>query len=90
MAVLPVVNTEGQQLFDKFIESQGISMPSVAKALGVSHVTVLHWRTGEKRPVEHQRAKIEAWAGIPATAWRTPEENAEIEQVQPYAMAVGS
>jgi hypothetical protein len=80
-----LIETKGRQLFDSFLREQGITQASAAKALGVSEVTVLHWRTGEKRPVDHQRAKIEIWTGgaISAATWRTDEERGEIDRIQP-------
>jgi hypothetical protein len=78
-------DTDGRVRFDRFLRENDISMVSAGKALGVSNVTVFHWRTGEKRPVDHQRTKIRIWTGIPESTWRTPEENEEIERVQPFS-----
>lgn len=85
MAEKRLIETKGRQLFDSFLREQSITQASAAKALGVSEVTVLHWRTGEKRPVDHQRAKIEIWTGgaVSSATWRTDEEREEIDRIQP-------
>lgn len=85
MAEHPITETEGQRLFDAFLRDNGITLAVAAEALGVSEPAVLGWRKGEKRPVDFQRAKIEAWTGIPSPSWRTPEEAEDIEAVQPFA-----
>lgn len=79
--------TEGQRLFDTFLRDNDLTLLVAARALEVSEVTILHWRTGNRRPVDHQRTKIRIWAGIPESAWRTPEEIEEIARVQPFASA---
>lgn len=86
------IETEGRELFDEFLRQGEITQAVAARALDVSEVTVLHWRVGEKRPVEHQRAKIDVWTGgkVPVASWRTPEERAEVEQVQPFSVAQGA
>lgn len=83
-----VTLTEGQRLFEAFVARCGLTQLAIAAALGVSDVTIWFWRTGEKRPVDHQRAKIEAWTGgtVPSTAWRTDAERAEVEAMAPLAM----
>jgi hypothetical protein len=90
MATKRVIDTEGRKTLDQFLRDQGVAMTLAGEALGVSNVTVLHWRTGEKRPVDHQRAKIEAWTGgaVPAAAWRTDEERQEIERIRPFVAPV--
>ncbi len=83
--------TEGQRLFEAFVARCGLTQLAIAAALGVSDVTIWFWRTGEKRPVDHQRAKIEAWTNgaIPAVTWRTAEERVEIRNTRPF-MSTGT
>lgn len=83
--------TEGQLLFDRFLTKNRINNGKAAEGLGVSRPTVFHWRIAEKRPTDHQRAKIEVWTGgaIPAVTWRTSEERVEIRNTRPF-LATGT
>lgn len=87
MTEKPPSDTEGQRLFDSFLRNNDLTLADAAKPLDVSEVAVLNWRSGKKRPIDHQRTKIEIWTGgaVPASAWRTPEEREEIEAVRPFA-----
>lgn len=80
---------EGQRLFDAFIADNKLTLLDVAKPLGVSEVAVSNWRLGRKRPVDHQRAKIEVLTKgkVPAKSWRTEAERQEISRVQPLEVA---
>lgn len=77
--------TEGQRLFDAFLRENDLTLADVARPLGVSEVTVMFWRNGKKRPVDHQRAKIEILTDgrVPALAWRTSDESQEIQRIRP-------
>jgi transcriptional regulator with XRE-family HTH domain len=81
--------TEGQRLFDAFLRENNLTLAEVAKPLGVSEVTVLNWRSGKKRPVDHQRAKIEILTDgkVPALSWRNSGECQEIDGIQPLKVA---
>lgn len=83
--------TEGQLLFDRFLTKNRINNGKAAEELGVSRPTVFHWRIAEKRPTDHQRAKIEVWTNgaIPAVTWRTAEERVEIRNTRPF-LATGT
>lgn len=88
MAEHRTTETEGQKAFDAFLRDHKLTLAAAAEVLGVSEPAVHGWRTGEKRPVDFQRAKIEAWTGIKAPTWRTPEEAEDIGAVQPFTSAV--
>lgn len=57
------------------LRATGVSVGSIARALGISGPAVTQWRTGSRLPALAHRAELESRYGIPAAAWdRAPAE----------------
>lgn len=77
--------TSGVKLLRSFLKSHGITPTAAARAIGVSHVTMLAYVSGEKRPEGDRRDAIERWTDgyVPRESWRTREERKDLDKVLP-------
>lgn len=71
------------------MERNGAKVRPSARALDVSHVTLLAWLSGERRPEESSRLAIERWTSgeVPRVAWESAAERRDrlaAEAVQPF------
>lgn len=73
----------------KFLEKHGIPKAKAAKALGVSHVAVVHWVTRASVPTVDRRKAIAVWTNgeVPESDWLSDRERAAAEklaEVKPF------
>ncbi|MFA4972805.1 MAG: hypothetical protein WC683_09345 [bacterium] len=80
-----VTSSRGRALLTAYLQEHRLRKVAVARAIGTSHVAVLYYLTGAKRPDASRRAAIERWTGgaVPAESWLTEEEQAALAAVQP-------
>lgn len=88
--------TAGARAFAAFLQEKGLSDAKAGALLGVTDVTVYHWRVGKKVPMEVARKKIAIFtsqvdaagsllrAGIPPLAWSDGEDEKALEGVRPF------
>jgi hypothetical protein len=79
----PWAGLEGRKLFAAWLDTIKREEPSrdqtwVAKLVGVTQPTISQWKSGMKRPEPHQRKILWEVAGIPESAWLSPEEQEAI------------
>jgi DNA-binding XRE family transcriptional regulator len=74
----------GAALFGEFIEELGISQAEAARQLKVQKVSILQWVRGYIRPRPEMRFVIERWSQgrVPAMAWLTDDEHAQVAGAQ--------
>lgn len=86
--------TPGSLAFDAFLVAHDLSSKRAGERLGVSDVTVYHWRIGAKTPSDLSRKKIEIFTrhvdadgvtqpGIQPSAWSNGSEEEELAGVVP-------
>lgn len=81
--------TKARGLFDEFLKEHDICNAEAGRQLDVSAPTILHWRRGDKRPEDFQRAKIERWTEgwskgpILSQWWRTKQEARALSGIRP-------
>lgn len=80
-----VVVTNGMKLLRAFLRAHRITPTSAARSINVSHVTMLAYLSGEKRPESANRDAIARWTAeyVPRDSWRTRGEQRELERVVP-------
>lgn len=68
--------TAGAVALCRIAEDQGLTKTAIARAIGVSHPTVIDWMRGYKRPSEPNRAKLHHWSdgAIAPASWDEPAE----------------
>jgi len=73
------------RLLQAFITDNGYTPTAAARAIGISHVTMLDYLSGEKRPSDDRRDAIAIWTGgaVAREAWRTEEERVVLAAVAP-------
>lgn len=78
--------SEAAKALDEFIKTNKIPLRIAAKALGVSHPTLLSWFSGVSKPKNELREAIEVWTGgaIAASAWMTASERVALDKVKPF------
>jgi len=86
----------GAQAFARFLKARDLSDARAGALLGVTGVTIYHWRIGAKLPVDLSRRKIEIFTrsfdpatgaigeGILPSAWDVGGEVAALETVVPF------
>lgn len=80
----------GPSLLKSFRKRHGLTLRAASRALGVTHVAVLQWETGDNAPAMSFRAAIETWSGgeIPAASWplgkREARLTARAARVEPF------
>lgn len=81
---------QARQTLAAFLEENSLTQRQLARAIGVSDPVVHNWLSGDRRPRDVHRRGIAAFTRqrIPAEAWLTEEERAEIERVGALAPAV--
>jgi hypothetical protein len=89
----------GASAFAGFLRERHLSDARAAALLGVTDVTVYHWRSGAKIPGDVNRRKIEIFtrpvdgatdrvgAGIAPSAWGDGAEERELSAVEPFDLA---
>lgn len=65
-------DTRGRKALAKLLAER--SQGAVAKAIGVSQVSVSKWASGAYRPTALPRRKLERIFGIPEADWMTADE----------------
>ena len=77
--------TNGAKLLRTFLREHSITPTAAARGVGVSHVTMLAYLTGDKRPADERRDAIERWTdgAVPRDTWRTRAEQRALDDVQP-------
>ncbi len=68
--------TEGAEALKAIVERP--TKTELAERLGVSKQALDQWLQGQSRPTSHRREIIERVLGIPAAAWLTDDERAEL------------
>jgi hypothetical protein len=81
--------TKASEAFKAFLAGANptekkISLQKAADALGVSDVTILHWRDGRACPDEAHRKAIENWTGgaVLGVNWLDDDRRAAIEKAR--------
>lgn len=75
-------DTKGRELLRRAIEERGMSQRQVDAALGATGGMCCRWLAGHRRPEARRRLALEALLGIPAEAWLTEVERAEVEALR--------
>lgn len=77
----------GGERLRKWMRDHDAKQRAVAVAAGVTRVAVYGWLRGDYLPGPVERARIEAFTNgaVPATAWLTRDELAQIGNVRPFA-----
>ncbi len=91
--------SRGALSFQAFLTEHGLSDPAAAKLLGVTVVTLYHWRIGYKTPKPGAQRKIEKFTtvvyadrttvakqGIPPSDWDGGAEDRELEAIASYVV----
>jgi hypothetical protein len=88
--------TRGADAFARFLKVQGLSDAAAGELLGVTDVTVYHWRIGAKVPKDLGRRKILIFTstvddadnvvtpGISTDAWDDGTEAAALGRIRPF------
>lgn len=74
--------TIAAQLLRKALSPPSWTRRAIAEHLGVSQQAVGQWLSGEVRPDLRNREALAALLGIPIEDWRTPEEHADLDDLQ--------
>ena len=79
------IETKGRRLLLAFLKANDITPTAAARSVGVSHVTMGAYLSGEKRPEGDRRDAIAIWTEgyVPREAWRTREETKALDKVLP-------
>ena len=77
--------THGAEMLRVFLKAHGIKPTSAARSIGVSHVSMLAYLSGTKRPDGDRRDAIERFTdgAVPRSAWRTEDEQVSLDAVKP-------
>lgn len=91
VTLAPMRTVSGVALLKAFLARHSTTPTAAARAIGISHVTMLSYLKGEKRPECDRREAIEKWTSgeVPRESWRTPDEAATLDRVQPIAGTEG-
>jgi predicted transcriptional regulator len=54
---------------DEMMEERGLSNTGLAEQIGVSRVTVWHWRTGRRKPSHVNMARLVSVLSNPTGTW---------------------
>lgn len=65
------METKGAVALRRVAQERGLSKSAIARAIGVSHPTVIDWMRGYKRPSWPNRFRIRDWSDgtITAESW---------------------
>jgi transcriptional regulator with XRE-family HTH domain len=80
----------GSALLAAFRKRHDISARAAARSLGVTHVALAHWESGNQTPSQPFREAIETWTNgdVPAASWPLGERETALlgraAQVEPF------
>lgn len=81
---ISMVEVPAQALLREFLEARkgALTQAQAAKQLDTSGAALIYYLDGVSRPKSALRERIERWSGgaVPASAWLTDAERAELEQ----------
>lgn len=72
-----MIDTTARQQLEDTLKKRDLSQAALARALGISAVSVNAWLAGRARPEAHLRRALSEVLGIDPLAWETDEERAQ-------------
>lgn len=74
-----MVDTKARQQLEDTLKKRELSQAALARALGISAVSVNAWLAGRSRPEAHLRRALSQILAIDPLSWETDDERAQFE-----------